>query len=63
LRGLLLRRRPGCTPCPLNAPDTTLAFVSRAPQAEIHGFKERMGWDIPWYTISDDFDADFDVDK
>jgi hypothetical protein len=22
-----------------------------------------MGWEIPWYTITDDFDADFGVDK
>ena len=50
-------------PAHLNARDTTLAFVSRAPQAEIHGLKERMGWDIPWYTLTDDFDADFDVDE
>jgi predicted dithiol-disulfide oxidoreductase (DUF899 family) len=47
----------------LNARDTTLAFVSRAPQAEIQGLKKRMGWDIPWYTITDDFDADFGVDE
>ena len=47
----------------LNARDTTLAFVSRAPQAEIQGLKRRMGWDIPWYTITDDFDADFGVDE
>jgi predicted dithiol-disulfide oxidoreductase (DUF899 family) len=40
----------------LNARDTTLVFVSRAPQAEIQGLKERMGWQkIPWYTITDDF--------
>ena len=50
-------------PAHLNARGTTLAFVSRAPQAEIQGLKERMGWDhIPWYEITDDFDADFDVD-
>jgi predicted dithiol-disulfide oxidoreductase (DUF899 family) len=47
----------------LNARDTTLAFVSRAPQAEIQGLKKRMGWDIPWYTLTDDFDADFGVDE
>src|SRR5262245_40391198 len=36
-------------PAHLNARDTTLAFVSRAPQAEIQGLKERMGWEtIPW---------------
>jgi predicted dithiol-disulfide oxidoreductase (DUF899 family) len=22
-----------------------------------------MGWDIPWFTITDDFDRDFDVDE
>jgi predicted dithiol-disulfide oxidoreductase (DUF899 family) len=48
----------------LNARDTTLAFVSRAPQPEIQRWKERMGWEqIPWYTIRDDFDADFGVDE
>jgi predicted dithiol-disulfide oxidoreductase (DUF899 family) len=47
----------------LNARDTTLVFVSRAPQAEIARLKERMGWDIPWYSLTDSFDADFDVDE
>ena len=47
----------------LNARDTTLAYVSRAPQADIERWKARMGWDIPWYTITDDFDADFGVDE
>jgi predicted dithiol-disulfide oxidoreductase (DUF899 family) len=47
----------------LNARDTTLTFVSRAPQEDIQGLKERMGWDIPWYTLTDDFDADFGVDE
>ena len=22
-----------------------------------------MGWDIPWYTLTDDFDTDFGVDE
>ena len=49
-------------PAHLNARDTSLAFVSRAPQAEIQGLKERHGWElIPWYTITDDFDFDFGV--
>ena len=49
-------------PAHLHARDTTLVFVSRAPQAEIRGLKERMGWEhIPWYTLTDDFDSDFDV--
>ncbi|HEU5010570.1 MAG TPA: DUF899 domain-containing protein [Gaiellaceae bacterium] len=50
-------------PAHLNARDTTLAFASRAPQAEIQGLKQRHGWDFPWYTITDDFDADFGVDE
>jgi predicted dithiol-disulfide oxidoreductase (DUF899 family) len=45
----------------LNARDTTLVFVSRAPQQEIARLKREMGWDIPWYTLTDDFDADFGV--
>jgi predicted dithiol-disulfide oxidoreductase (DUF899 family) len=48
-------------PAHLNARDTTLAFVSRAPQAEIRGLKEREGWVVPWYTITDEFDTDFGV--
>lgn len=46
----------------LNARDTTLVLVSRAPQEEIRGLQERMGWQhLPWYSITDDFDADFGV--
>ena len=46
----------------LNARDTTLAFVSRAPQPDIERWQARMGWEqIPWYTLTDDFDADFGV--
>jgi predicted dithiol-disulfide oxidoreductase (DUF899 family) len=48
----------------LNARDTTLAYASRAPQEEIQGLKARMGWEqIPWYTITDDFDKDMGVDE
>jgi predicted dithiol-disulfide oxidoreductase (DUF899 family) len=47
----------------LNARDTTLVFVSRAPQPEIERWKARMGWEVPWYTLVDDFDLDFDVDE
>ncbi|HYH54225.1 MAG TPA: DUF899 domain-containing protein [Solirubrobacterales bacterium] len=45
----------------LNARDTTLVFTSRAPQEHIAALKERMGWDYPWYTITDEFDSDHDV--
>ena len=63
---------PGCSmvadqqahPAHLNAKDTSLAFVSRAPQENIARMKGELGWDlIPWYTLTDDFDADFDVDE
>ncbi|MFH8368303.1 DUF899 domain-containing protein [Streptomyces sp. NPDC018031] len=47
----------------LNARGTTLAFASRAPQRDIERVKTRMGWTMPWYTITDDFDADFGVDE
>ena len=47
----------------LNARDTTLAFVSRAPQPDIKRWKARMGWEIPWYTLVDEFDTDFGVDE
>ncbi|MES2450134.1 MAG: DUF899 domain-containing protein [Pseudomonadota bacterium] len=48
----------------LNQRDTTLAYASRAPQPDIARLKARMGWEqIPWYTITDSFDADFGVDE
>ena len=48
----------------LNQRDTTLAYASRAPQADIARLKTRMGWEqIPWYTLTDGFDADFGVDE
>jgi predicted dithiol-disulfide oxidoreductase (DUF899 family) len=51
-------------PAHLNARDTSLAFASRAPQEAIERLRSRMGWEhIPWYTIIDDFDADFGVDE
>ena len=49
-------------PAHLNARDTTLAFVSRAPQPDIERLRAKMGWEhIPWYTLTDEFDADFGV--
>ena len=41
---------------------------SRSPRApprpRSSGLKERHGWEhIPWYTITDDFDKDFDVEE
>ncbi len=50
-------------PAHLNARDTTLVFASRAPQPDIERLKARMGWRMPWCTITDSFDADFGVDE
>jgi predicted dithiol-disulfide oxidoreductase (DUF899 family) len=47
----------------LNARDTTLAYVSRAPQENIERYRARMGWSVPWYTLTDKFDADFGVEE
>src|ERR1700727_1236112 len=47
----------------LNHRDTTLAYASRAPQADIARLKARMDWEMPGYTITDNFDADFGVDE
>ena len=61
---------PGCSlvadqvahPAHLNARDTSLAFVSRAPQENIQRLQASMGWElIPWYGLTDDFDKDFGV--
>ncbi|TIP76814.1 MAG: DUF899 domain-containing protein, partial [Mesorhizobium sp.] len=35
----------------------------RAPQADIARLKARMGWEMPWFTLTDSFDADFGVDE
>src|SRR6267142_4476279 len=47
----------------LNARETTLAYASRAPQKDIERLKARMGWEMPWYTITDSFDKDFGVNE
>jgi predicted dithiol-disulfide oxidoreductase (DUF899 family) len=47
----------------LSARHTTLVWASRAPQADVARLKARMGWEMPWYTIIDSFDADFGVDQ
>lgn len=63
---------PGCSmvadqrahPAHANARDTTVANISRAPQADIKRLQKTMGWEhIPWFTITDDFDEDFGVDE
>ncbi len=42
--------------------DTTYAMVSRAPLHKLERWKEKMGWDIPWYSsFGNDFNWDFNV--
>ena len=49
-------------PAHLDAWDTTLAMVSRAPLAKLEAFRQRMGWTVPWYSsFGSDFNYDFHV--
>jgi len=42
--------------------DVTLAVVSRAPLAQIEGFKKRMGWQFRWVSsYGNDFNRDYHV--
>ncbi|HEY2204292.1 MAG TPA: DUF899 domain-containing protein [Pseudonocardia sp.] len=43
----------------LNARDTRLVLVARAPQEEIAPVRERMGWTVPWYSS---YGSDFNDD-
>jgi len=46
----------------LNARDVTLLAVSRAPLAQIDGFKKRMGWRFKWVSShGSDFNSDYHV--
>jgi predicted dithiol-disulfide oxidoreductase (DUF899 family) len=61
----------GCTVCSsiadnfnanalhLNAGDTTVLLVSRAPQERLQAYKERMGWDnLEWASTGDEFNRE-----
>lgn len=46
----------------LHARNTSLVLVSRAPLAKIEPFRQRMGWEVPWYSsFGSDFNYDFHV--
>jgi predicted dithiol-disulfide oxidoreductase (DUF899 family) len=45
----------------LHARDTSMALVSRAPQSKIQAYRERMGWEIPWYTDTLAFQEAYDT--
>lgn len=51
-----------CFPHPahLHARDATLALVSRAPRDTLEAYRQRMGWELPWYSShGTDFNHDF----
>jgi predicted dithiol-disulfide oxidoreductase (DUF899 family) len=42
--------------------DVSFVMVSRAPLAELMGYKKRMGWTIPWVSsLGSDFNYDYHV--
>jgi predicted dithiol-disulfide oxidoreductase (DUF899 family) len=46
----------------LDARETRLVFVSRAPLAKLEGYKARRGWTFPWYSsYGSEFNYDFHV--
>ncbi len=49
-------------PAHLRARDIHRVLVSRAPLEKIEAFRQRMGWQLPWYSSAgSDFNADFGV--
>jgi predicted dithiol-disulfide oxidoreductase (DUF899 family) len=47
-------------PVHLRARDTSFAAVSRAPQAKLAAYQQRMGWSFPWFSSGEtDFNYDF----
>lgn len=46
----------------LHSRNTSYAMVSRAPLEKLQRWKERRGWDVPWYSsFGSDFNYDFGV--
>jgi len=46
----------------LHTRDTSYAMVSRAPLEKLERWKEKRGWDLPWYSsFGSDFNYDFGV--
>jgi predicted dithiol-disulfide oxidoreductase (DUF899 family) len=47
----------------LNARNTSLILMARAPQEEIDPIRRRMGWTVPWYSShGSDFNDDLGLD-
>ena len=47
-------------PAHLQARDTSLVLISRAPIEKLSAYREQMGWSFPWYSsLGTDFNYDF----
>jgi hypothetical protein len=47
----------------ISTPTAGLWFLALAGCPDIERVKARMGWEMPWYTLTDGFDTDFGVDE
>jgi predicted dithiol-disulfide oxidoreductase (DUF899 family) len=45
----------------IHARDVTFVLASVAPYANLERYRERMGWKMPWYSSTDEFNRDCDV--
>jgi predicted dithiol-disulfide oxidoreductase (DUF899 family) len=44
----------------LHARDVSFVLVSRAPLGQLEAYKQRMGWNVPWFSSAgSDFNVDF----
>lgn len=44
----------------VNERDTTVALISRAPLEKLAAYKEKYGWNLPWYSsLGSDFNYDY----
>jgi len=48
----------------LHARDVTMVLLSPAPPDKLRAYAQRMGWNVPWFTIiGEEFSADFGVSE
>jgi predicted dithiol-disulfide oxidoreductase (DUF899 family) len=47
----------------IHARDISFALVSAAPFADIERCRERMGWRLPWYAATEEFNRDCDISE
>ena len=63
LRRLLVHGRPGVAPVPPQRPRHHAGVRVAGAAGGDPAAEGQMGWDMPWFTITDDFDADHGVDE